>query len=355
VSGLVVDQLGGTLVCSVSAAWVHRRRALVEEALAEATGRPAGDIVWRPAEALLRQEGLSDSEIAGSFLGQVTVAASTLASVDGASGDEGWDGEGEGGAGGPGAAPGGDGPESALDEMLDGGAGYGGDAAGEEEVVGPRVAVRESGIEYWAEPYGQKTGFYADQRESRLFVRSIARGKRVLDLCCYSGGFSLNAAVGGATAITGVDSSASAVTLATANAALNYARFAPGCSVTFAKADIEAFMADALARGEQWDLVVLDPPKLAPTRKDLPRAERKYARLNAQAARLVAPGGVLMTCSCSGAMTQSGGFERVAASAVEREGRTPVVGRRAGAAPCHAANPWYPEGNYLTNLTMVLD
>lgn len=110
------------------------------------------------------------------------------------------------------------------------------------------------------------------------------------------GGFALNAAAGGAIECTGVDSSASAVSLAKANAELNgladRARFV--CS------DIEKFMAQALSDGLTWDVVILDPPKLAPSKGTLPKAERKYAKLNRSAAKLVAPGGILMTCSCSG-------------------------------------------------------
>lgn len=102
-------------------------------------------------------------------------------------------------------------------------------------------------------------------------------------------------------------------------------------------------------------MVVLDPPKLAPTRDALPRAERKYRSLNAAAARLVVPGGVLMTCSCSGAMTQSGGFTQIAHAAIESTGRSATLVRKAGAAPCHTLHAAYPEGEYLTNLTFVLD
>ncbi|CAI5494269.1 unnamed protein product, partial [Closterium sp. Naga37s-1] len=227
------------------------------------------------------------------------------------------------------------------------------------------LQVMENGVVFWvAMASGQKTGFYSDQRDSRLFLRSLVasslhgRGSsaahngltptdatcngdrdtgsrnatdgqpstsspsplvdtgrafppsplsahrplsRVLDLCCYSGGFAINAALAGASDVTAVDSSPSALSLAAANVVLNGL---PPSAVRFERADISAFMQRAVAQQQQWDLVVLDPPKLAPTRKALPRALHRYRRLNSLALRLVAPGGLLMTCSCSGAVSQ---------------------------------------------------
>lgn len=105
----------------------------------------------------------------------------------------------------------------------------------------------------------------------------------------------------------------------------------------------------ALAERRRWDLVVFDPPKLAPSRKALDKATRKYRRLNALAIQLVEPGGLLMTCSCSGAMSQSGGFVPMLAGAARDAGRRVTVLRLAGAAPDHTLDPNYPEGQYLTN------
>lgn len=106
---------------------------------------------------------------------------------------------------------------------------------------------------------------------------------------------------------------------------------------------------EAALRGEQWDLVVLDPPKLAPSKKSLDRATIKYRALNRSAMRLVRPGGLLVTCSCSGAMTQSGEFGEIVKSAADREGRAITQLRYGGAAACHTLDPSYPEGQYLTN------
>lgn len=122
----------------------------------------------------------------------------------------------------------------------------------------------ENGISYAISLEGQKTGFYTDQRENRRFISTISAGKRVLDLCCYSGGFALNAASGGATSVLGVDSSLPALELARENVILN--RMDPE-KVAFFKQDSTEFMKGALSREETWDIVILDPPKLAPRKK----------------------------------------------------------------------------------------
>ncbi|XP_021864476.1 uncharacterized protein [Spinacia oleracea] len=200
-----------------------------------------------------------------------------------------------------------------------------------------QVEVKENGIRYAISLEGQKTGFYADQRENRQFISTIAKGKRVLDVCCYSGGFSLNAAHGGAVSVTeknivlnGLDSE----------------------RITFLKQDASDFMKKAAARNETWDIVVLDPPKLAPRKEVLQNASGMYRNLNALAMRLTKKGGVLMTCSCSGAMTQSGTFMRVIQGAAAMAGRKVTILRQAGAASDHPIDPSYPEGAYLSNIML---
>ncbi|CAI5517012.1 unnamed protein product [Closterium sp. Naga37s-1] len=287
-------------------------------------------------------------------------------------------------------------------------------AAFEDPSDDDRVKVMENGVGFWvAMASGQKTGFYSDQRDSRLFLRSLVasslhgRGSsavhngltpadatfngdrdtgsqnatdgqsatstslspaaavdtgrafppsplsahrplsRVLDLCCYSGGFAINAALAGASDVTAVDSSPSALSLAAANVVLNGLQ---PSAVRFERADISAFMQRAVAQQQQWDLVVLDPPKLAPTRKSLPRALHRYRRLNSLALRLVAPGGLLMTCSCSGAVSQQHLLLGILREAAASAGRQVTVVREAGAAPCHPIDPACPESTYLTNL-----
>jgi 23S rRNA G2069 N7-methylase RlmK/C1962 C5-methylase RlmI len=297
-SGLVVDALGDALVASSSAAWVEQRRGEVVAALKAATG--AARVVWRPATEMLAQEGWA---VEAAATEEAEAVASASAAEDGAAAAEGAD----------------------------------------------EVVVLERGLKFLVDTTtGQKTGFYADQRESRAFVRSLAAGARVLDLCCYTGGFAVAAAAGGAAAALGVDSSAPALALAARNAALN----GVADRADFERADVAAFMRAAAAEGREWDLVVLDPPKLAPNKKALAAALRKYGSLNAAAMRLVRPGGLLMTCSCSGAVTQAGAFAPMLAAAARRAGRRLALVRAAGAAPCHALDLAYPEGEYLTNFTV---
>ncbi|KAB1216858.1 Ribosomal RNA large subunit methyltransferase I [Morella rubra] len=127
-----------------------------------------------------------------------------------------------------------------------------------------RTKVMENGISYAISLEGQKTGFYADQRENRHFISMISDGKEVLDICCYSGGFALNAARGGAVNVTGVDTSSPALELAKENIVLN--DMDPR-RISFLREDAIEFMKSALSQNESWDLVILDPPKLAPRRK----------------------------------------------------------------------------------------
>ncbi|XP_020528561.1 uncharacterized protein LOC18443228 isoform X2 [Amborella trichopoda] len=215
--------------------------------------------------------------------------------------------------------------------------------------IDERVKVLENGIHYQVLLDGQKTGFYADQRESRLFISSISKGSKVLDVCCYTGGFSLNAAHGGAIEVTGIDSSSSALEIAKENVLLN--NMDPN-RISFLKEDASEFMKNAASRGEAWDLVILDPPKLAPCRKVLQRATGMYRNLNSLALRITKKGGLLMTCSCSGAMTQSGTFLRTLQGAASMAGRKITVLRQAGAASDHPVDPSYPEGSYLSNVLL---
>ncbi|PRQ30330.1 putative 23S rRNA (cytosine(1962)-C(5))-methyltransferase [Rosa chinensis] len=212
-----------------------------------------------------------------------------------------------------------------------------------------RTKVMENGIFYAISLEGQKTGFYADQRENRKFISTISDNQKVLDICCYSGGFALNAARGGAVNVTGVDSSLGAIELAKENIALN--NMDPGI-ISFVKEDASEFMKGALSRNESFDIVILDPPKLAPRKKVLQNASGMYRNLNSLAMQLTRKGGLLMTCSCSGAMTQSGTFLRILQSAASAAGRKITVLRDAGAACDHTIDPSYPEGKYLSNILL---
>lgn len=199
-------------------------------------------------------------------------------------------------------------------------------------------------------------GVYCDQRENRLFLAPLCRDKRVLDLCCYHGGFALHAAkIGGARSVTAVDSSAAALDIAQTNAELN------NCEdeVKFVHSDITDFMQSAIAHAkndddELYDVVILDPPKLAPTAARLDKARRKYHSFNRDAIQLVSrsKGGLLLTCTCSASMTQKDGgqyfLNTVHAAALAAKRQVSLLNVR-GAASCHVQSPIaWPAGDYLT-------
>jgi len=227
---------------------------------------------------------------------------------------------------------------------------------GEEDTV---TIVTENSVKYKTFPFdltSQKTGFYVDQRENRLNLSSYCRGKRVLDLCCYTGGFSLNAVIhGGASSCVGVDSSQDAINAAIDNAALN--EIPSDSTVQFVRDDITNFMKNAATKTNedgQYDVIVLDPPKLAPSVSGLERASRKYHSLNRDAIKLIneKEGGMLLTCTCSGAMTQKNGgqyFLETVKGAALSAGRQITLLKSSGAAPCHTQCPAsFPAGAYLT-------
>jgi 23S rRNA (cytosine1962-C5)-methyltransferase len=219
-----------------------------------------------------------------------------------------------------------------------------------EEQCGETIIALENGVKYLTSPHlrGQKTGVYCDQRENRWSLAQLCSEKNVLDLCCYHGGFSLNAAMHGAKRVVGVDSSGDAIETCIANAALN--DFCNGSDISFVKSDITDFMKVCV---DKYQVVVLDPPKLAPSVSALQRATRKYHSLNRDAIKLIDDdGGLLLTCTCSAAMTQKDGGRLF----LETVQRASLAARRevtllnvSGAARCHTQSPIsFPAGNYLT-------
>jgi len=209
-------------------------------------------------------------------------------------------------------------------------------ARGESRVS---VACLEDGIQLEVEPLGgQKTGMFLDQRENRARVGQLARGARVLDCYSYAGGFSLQAARGGASAVTAVDSSARAVARVEAHAAAN------GVAIEAVEADAFRFLETATPRA--YDLVVIDPPKFARARKDLDAARKGYERLNALALGAVAPGGLLVTCSCS-QNVDAVEFERIVAAGAKQASRQVRVLEQHGPGPDHPLPPGFAEGQYL--------
>lgn len=202
---------------------------------------------------------------------------------------------------------------------------------------------------------GHKTGFFCDQRDNRHQLASFCRGRTVLDLCCYTGGFAIVAASRGEAAeVTGVDLDESAIELARDNARLNNAR------PKFVHADVFAYMRDMLQTGRRYDVVVLDPPKLIRNRRELEDGTRKHLDLNRLAMQLVAPGGLLLSCTCSGLLAETDFMHllhtaaRQAGKPRERDADTmPVAGRtlqvlaKTGAAPDHPVALDCPETEYL--------
>jgi 23S rRNA (cytosine1962-C5)-methyltransferase len=209
------------------------------------------------------------------------------------------------------------------------------------------TVVHESGLRFAVDVAGgQKTGFYIDQRDARAVVASVANGRRVLNAFSYTGAFTVVAAAHGATEITNIDSSGPALALGRRNAELNG---------TDAGTDIEG---DAFAelrrlrdRARSYDLVILDPPKLAPTEAHVERASRAYKDLNLLAAKLLAPGGILMTFSCSAGMTRQL-FQQVVAGAALDAGRDLHIVGRLGQPADHPVPLAFPEADYLKGLVL---
>ena len=208
--------------------------------------------------------------------------------------------------------------------------------------AGP-IFVHEHGLRFGIDlAEGQKTGYYLDQRDNRHAAARYARGRRVLDMFCYSGGFSVAAAVTGrAASVLAVDSSAKAATLAKANADLNGA-----ANVVVETADAFEKLDALLAAGERFGMVVLDPPKFARSRASLDDALRAYHRINRAALGLLEPGGILVTCSCSGSVSREDFLQMLAG--VAQRGRRPIqLLECRGAAPDHPVSASCLEGEYL--------
>lgn len=213
-------------------------------------------------------------------------------------------------------------------------------------VRGPDVRAlcfRERGFGYEIElENAQKTGFYFDQRDNRALVERYAKDRRVLDAFCYVGGFALAAARGGAERVVAIDSSAPAIT----QGARVAHRHGLHERIEFQKADAKRALPDLAQRGETFDMVIVDPPKLAPTARHLEQGRAAYRRLNAAALRLVDHGGLLVSCSCSAAM-RSGEFLRTIGLAARDAGREVTVLHVGEQAPDHPVPPSFPEGRYL--------
>jgi 23S rRNA (cytosine1962-C5)-methyltransferase len=221
---------------------------------------------------------------------------------------------------------------------------------------GTRFKVRFEG--------GHKTGFFCDQRENRKMLADFCEDQSVLDLCCYTGGFAVQAmTLGRAKEVVGVDLDEAPLQVAKENANLNQVR------ARFVQSDAFNYMRDMLQAGRQFDVVVLDPPKLIRNRSEIEDGTRKHFDLNRLAMRLVRPGGLLLSCTCSG-LLQETEFIKLLCSAARQAGPevSPATAERSarhaprdmqflartGAAPCHPVGGNDPETDYLNAAWMVL-
>ena len=212
-----------------------------------------------------------------------------------------------------------------------------------------RVTVHEDGLRFEVDVrLGQKTGLFLDQRENRRYLAALAGGRRVLNLFGYTGGFSLHADRGGAAHVVTVDQARPAVEAAARNIA---ASGLPAARHELACADAFAWLEAAAAAGRRFEVVVCDPPSFAPRADAIAAARSAYRRLNALALAVVAPGGLLLTASCSSHITAADLREAVAAAAVDA-GRSVLIRTARGAASDHPILPAFPEGDYLKLLDL---
>ena len=199
---------------------------------------------------------------------------------------------------------------------------------------------------------GHKTGFYLDQRDSRRKFSEYARRlrfQRVLNCYCYTGGFTVAALAGGSAHVTSIDSSAPALARARTHVALNGF---DASRADFLDADVNGSLRRFIEEGRTFDAIVLDPPKLAPTAAHAERAARAYKDINRLALKLLEPGGVLFTYSCSGGISADL-FHKIVASAGADAGVDGYIGERMGGAPDHPMTLAFPEGEYLKGLVVL--
>ena len=213
-----------------------------------------------------------------------------------------------------------------------------------------RCPIVEHGLNFRVDvEQGQKTGFFLDQRENRQRVRALAAGREVLDGFSYTGGFAIAALAGGAKHVTAIESSADAIQIAKENLAAN--PLAAG-GIEFVQADVFKHLRLLRDKGAKYDMIVLDPPKLAPTAAHAENAARAYKDINLLALKLLAPRGLLATFSCSGGVPADL-FQSIVAGAALDAGAEAKIIERFGAAADHPVALEFPEGDYLKGLLVL--
>jgi 23S rRNA (cytosine1962-C5)-methyltransferase len=196
---------------------------------------------------------------------------------------------------------------------------------------------------------GHKTGFYLDQRQNRLRVRELSQRRDVLDCFCYTGGFTVNALAGGAKSVVAVDSSAEALSLGRENVALNDQQVE---GVEWCEGDVFQVLRKFRDEGRSFEMVVLDPPKFAPTAAQADKASRGYKDINLLAFKLLRPGGLLVTFSCSGGI-DAALFQKIVASAALDAGVEAQIVEHLSQGPDHPVALNFPEGAYLKGLVCL--
>jgi 23S rRNA (cytosine1962-C5)-methyltransferase len=205
----------------------------------------------------------------------------------------------------------------------------------------PPEVITENGVRFRVSPGSKhKTGFFLDQRDNRQLLASFCPGRRVLDLCCNSGGFSIYARMRGAEEVVGVDLDEQALALARQNAGLNQLR------IRFVQADLFPWLRDVIGTGQRFDVVVLDPAKQTRDRDDLEVARKRYLDMNRLALQAVVPGGIFLTCSCTGLVSEVDFLDTLRRAAWQA-GKTLQVLRVSGAGADHPFLAHVPEGRYL--------
>lgn len=213
-----------------------------------------------------------------------------------------------------------------------------------------RITIHENGLQFSINlETGHKTGFYLDQRQNRLRVRELAKGRDVLDCFCYTGGFTLNALAGGANSVVAVDASAEALSLGCENLALNGQQAG---SVEWCEGDVFQVLRKFRDEGRSFDMIVLDPPKFAPTAAQAEKASRGYKDINLLGFKLLRPGGILVTFSCSGGV-DAYLFQKIVASAALDSGVVAQIVEYLSQGPDHPVALNFPEGTYLKGLVCL--
>jgi len=218
------------------------------------------------------------------------------------------------------------------------------------EDIEDEVQILENGIPFLVDvKHGHKTGFYLDQRKNRNRLQSYSKDKEVLDCFSYSGGFTINALLGGAKSVIALDESGDAIELARKNVDLNHL---DQSKIKFIQTDVFKELRTFRDQGKQFDLIILDPPKFAPTRSQVSKASRGYKDINLLAFKLLRPGGMLFTFSCSGGIDAEL-FQKIVAGAALDAGVEAQIIEKLSQDSDHPIALNFPEGEYLKGLVCV--